>query len=112
MFVDIELWCMYLLIAAAIGTTVWAVVRSLRLHDQSGAVHHHIPARRIAIGTVILLVGCLLITFLLGSTEPMVSNGQPFTSVGWLKVTDMFINTSIVLVIVAAGCMAAGRFKC
>ena len=110
--VDIVHFCIYLLIAGAVGTTVWAVVRSARLRDKSAAMHHHVPARRIALAVAAFLVVCLLVTFLFGSTEPLLSNGKPFTSAGWLRTTDMLINTSIVLVIVAAACMAAGRFKC
>lgn len=112
MIVDIVLFCIYLLIAGAVVTTAWAVVRSLKMRDKAAAIHHHVPARRIAMSVIALLVACLLITFLLGSTEPLVSNGKPFTDAVWLKTTDMLINTSFVLVIVAAISMAAGRFKC
>jgi hypothetical protein len=53
----------------------------------------------------------LLVTFLLGSSKPIVTNGELFTDVFWLKTTDMFIYTSILLVI---GCFVSAivsRFR-
>jgi len=53
----------------------------------------------------------LLVTFLLGSSDPVVTNGERFADVFWLKATDMFIYTSILLII---GCFVSaiiGRFR-
>jgi hypothetical protein len=57
------------------------------------------------------LLLCLVVTFLLGSSSPVMTNGQPFTSKFWLKATDMFIYTSILLII---GCFVSAfvsRFR-
>ena len=43
------------------------------------------------------------LTFVLGSADPLFTNGKPFTSTFWLKATDMFIYTSLILII---GCLA------
>jgi hypothetical protein len=47
----------------------------------------------------------------LGSSKPIVTNGERFTNVFWLKTTDMFIYTSILLII---GCFVSAivsRFR-
>lgn len=108
-YVDLELWCMYLLLAGGIAVAVWATVRSLR-HQRHEAAHHHVPARRIAIGTTILTLACVVVTFLAGSTKPLQSNGTLFADATWLRLTDMFINTALVLMLVAALCVACNRW--
>ena len=53
----------------------------------------------------------LIVTFLLGSSDPVITNGERFADVFWLKATDMFIYTSILLLI---GCFVSaiiGRFR-
>ena len=50
----------------------------------------------------------MLITFLLGSAEPVMVNGVEFADTFWLKATDMFINTSTVLLLVAVCGVAYG----
>ena len=50
----------------------------------------------------------MLITFLLGSAEPVTVNGVEFADTFWLKATDMFINTSLVLLLVAVCGVAFG----
>ena len=47
-------------------------------------------------------------TFALGSAEPLRVNGKWFSEPGWLKLTDMFINTSVVLGLVALAVVAYG----
>jgi hypothetical protein len=99
--IDLVLIFMYIAVAGAIGSVVWAVVHRWQLHDQSARVTNGIPARKIVLATAGLLAGCLLLTFLLGSSAPIMVNGKPYGEVFWLKTADMFINTAIVLLLVA-----------
>ena len=66
------------------------------------------PAGRISYGTVALLLICMVLTFALGSSEPLKVNGADYTDTFWLKATDMFINTAIVLVLVALAAVGYG----
>ena len=57
------------------------------------------------------LLGGRVVTFLLGSSSPVMTNGKLFTEVFWLKATDMFIYTTVILII---GCFAGvivSRFR-
>ena len=99
--IDLLFYVIYTMLALAVGLTGWSVVRSLAC-DHSEAVVNRIPVRRIAWGTVALLAVVMAVSYACGSTQPMVVNGQTFVSAFWLRVADMFIYTSAVLIIVAS----------
>lgn len=60
---------------------------------------HGIPAKKIFhitwIGTLVLLVA----TFLLGSSSPMLINGNEYGDWLWLKLSDMFVLTSLLMLL-------------
>lgn len=105
---DVLLVFIYILLAMAIAVAVVAVARGLRIRDKAEGVVNGVPASRIARGSAILLGATLAVTFALGSAEPMGINGGRYTDVFWLKATDMFINTSGVLLLVAVLAVAYG----
>ena len=108
---DIMLWLMYIAVAAALVVTVVSVVKTLRLRTKDDEVVNGVPRTRMAwvVGVAFLL--CLVLTFVLGSSEPVRTNGELFTDAFWLKATDMFIYTSLILIV---GCFAGvvlSRFR-
>ena len=108
---DVVLWLMYLMIIAAIGVTVYSVWHGMRNRRKGDDIINGVPAGRIGWCVAIALVACLVLTFLLGSTSPVMTNGTRFTDAFWLKMTDMFIYTSILLII---GCFVSAiisRFR-
>ena len=108
---DIMLWLMYIALAAAIVVTLWSVVKTLRMRTKDDEIINGVPQTRIAWTTAGCFLVCLAVTYLLGSSEPLTTNGTLFTSRFWLKTTDMFIYTSIILII---GCLAGvivSRFR-
>jgi hypothetical protein len=110
-YVDLVLVLMYAVLAAALAVTAYSVWHGMRTRRKGDDIANRVPAGRIGWCVLVALVGCLFVTFLLGSSEPVITNGQPFTSVFWLKVTDMFIYTSVILVI---GCFVSAfvsRFR-
>ena len=108
---DIMLWLMYIAVAVAIIVTVVSVVRTLRLRTKDDEVVNGVPRTRMAWVVVIAFLICLVLTFALGSSEPVRTNGKLFTDAFWLKATDMFIYTSLILI---TGCFAGvvlSRFR-
>ena len=90
------------------GYSVWHGLHNRRQGDD---IINGVPAGRIGWCVAIGFVLLLLVTFLLGSSKPIVTNGELFTDVFWLKTTDMFIYTSILLII---GCFVSAivsRFR-
>ena len=110
-FADLMLWLMYIAVIAATAVTIASVVKTLRMRTKDDEVVNGVPQARIAWTTAFCFVVCLAVTWLLGSSRPLLTNGQLFTSTFWLKTTDMFIYTSIILII---GCFAGvivSRFR-
>ena len=110
-FADLMLWLMYFAVIAAIAVTIASVVKTLRMRTKDDEVVNGVPQARIAWTTALCFVVCLAVTWLIGSSRPLLTNGQLFTSTFWLKTTDMFIYTSIILII---GCFAGvivSRFR-
>ena len=103
-FADVMLGLMYLMIVAALGVTAYSVWHGMRNRRKGDDIINGVPAGRIGWCVILLLIACLVVTFLLGSSSPIVTNGVLFTDVFWLKVTDMFIYTSILLII---GCFVS-----
>ena len=103
-FADLMLGLMYLMLAFAIGVTAWSVWHTLRSRRKGDAIVNGVPAGRIGWCVAIGLIACLVLTFLLGSSSPVMTNGVRFFDTFWLKTTDMFIYTSILLII---GCFVS-----
>ena len=110
-YADVILWLMYLVVAVAIIVTAYSVWHGMRNRRKGDDIINGVPAGRIGWCVAIALVVCLVVTFLLGSTSPVMTNGKRFADAFWLKSTDMFIYTSILLII---GCFASAivsRFR-
>ncbi len=111
LFADLMLWLMYIAVFAAIAVTIASVVKTLRMRTKDDEVVNGVPQARIAWTTAGCFLLCLLVTWLLGSSKPLFTNGELFASTFWLKTADMFIYTSIILII---GCFAGvivSRFR-
>ena len=110
-FADLMLGLMYLMLVVALGVTCWSVCHTLRSRRKGDDIVNGVPAGRIGWCVAFGLIACLLLTFLLGSSSPVMTNGVRFADAFWLKTTDMFIYTSILLII---GCFVSAivsRFR-
>ncbi len=91
----------------AIGVTVWAMVSSIRKHRKGGiATTNKVPAAAIAISVVVVTAVVLILSFVLGSSEAISVNGEQFETTSWLKAADMFVVTSLLLMVVATTAVA------
>jgi hypothetical protein len=102
---------MYLALAVAILTTAYSVWHGLPFRRKGDDVVNGVPAGKIGWMVAIGFVLCMVVTFALGSTKPIMTNGQLLTDAFWLRVADMFIYTSIILII---GCFVSAivsRFR-
>ncbi|MCR4852317.1 MAG: hypothetical protein K5893_01845 [Prevotella sp.] len=99
--VDFLLIVMYLALVATLVLAVWSAWHSMKRRDKSQRVVNRIPVMRIVYIVIALLVGLLLLTFLCGSSSPMAVNGDRYDTWFWLKASDMFIVTAIVLIFIA-----------
>jgi len=110
-YVDIVLWLTYVLTIAAIVVTVWSVVRGWRRRNRQSAALEMYHADKTGYLTAGMLVLIMAITFLIGSSEPLPVNGKLYEDPFWLKATDMFIFTSIILITICSAVIAATKFR-
>lgn len=111
LFTDVLIYFMILLIIATIAVSVWSVIRSVKNRSKSDDITNGVPASKITLYTVVLLVASFLITFIFGSSTPLKINGGMYNNTFWLKFTDMFVNTSIIMLLAAVGCVVYGMTR-
>lgn len=102
LYIDLLIYAMYALLLLAVVFTVWSMLRSARRQGSNSGRSNGVPSRRIGILTLLLLVASMVVTYLLASPRPIIINGTPFTDPFWLRVSDMLINTSGILIVIAA----------
>lgn len=105
------LFFMYALLVTTVGIGVWSILRETKLRRSESKVSNGIPtsiiSRCVAGGTLMVFA----LTFALGSTQPLMTNGKSFTDGMLLRMADQFINTSIFLLIAAALAVAFGMTR-
>ncbi|KXO14901.1 MAG: hypothetical protein E6507_02110 [Prevotella bivia] len=94
---DGVLFWMYVLVFITIAFMFYSLYQSIRTIKVEGKIINGIPARKITYivfaGTFVLMI----LTFLFGSTSSMQINGIVFSDKFWLQVTDMFVNTILLM---------------
>ena len=111
LFTDAILILSYLLMLLTLAVGLWSIVRGLKLRGKTDAKDNNIPVKAIGyiifVGAIVLLV----LTFLAGSAQPLTINGVKYNDWLWLKVSDMFINTSLVMLLLAVAAVVYGATK-
>ncbi len=104
-FIDALLVTLYVMLALVLLVVGWSVVHSLQ---QRGRRQQEwgFPSRWIAWGVGALLAITLTLTALLADTTPLVINGENYDDELWLRIGDMMIYTSGILIVIAAICVA------
>ena len=102
---------MYTLLITTVGIGVWSIVRETKRRRSESKVNNGIPtaliSRCVAGGTLMVFA----LTFALGSTQPLMTNGKSFTDGILLRMADQFINTSILLLVAAALAVVFGMTR-
>ena len=94
-----------------IGMGVWSVLRTLKVRGKSESVDNNIPTRKISYAVVLTTLASLLLFFFAGSSRPMTVNGVSYTDGFWLKTADMFIYTSLLMIVAGVGVVVYGAMK-
>lgn len=118
-FTDVLLLFMVVMTLAATVAGVWSFAVSVRMKRKEFAEARHASEerKRLRFATVlsfviaVFTVIALILFYLLGSSEAMPINGETFDDTFWLKTSDMFINTSLLLLFVAVGASCVGLLK-
>jgi uncharacterized membrane protein len=104
LFVDVVIVAMYVLLAVTLGLSLWSACHGVKTHQRQRST-------RIAYGVAAGVGLTLLLTYLTGSTRPLPSNGSLFADPFWLRVADMFIRSSILIVIACSVVIVIAKFR-
>ena len=111
LFTNVLLALMYLLTLAGVAVGAWSLYRALKVRGKSDSVDNNIPVQKISYTIVFTTLASLLLFFLVGSSQPMRINGISYADGFWLKMSDMFINTSLLLIVAGICVVAYGATK-
>lgn len=111
LFTDALIGLMWLLFLMAIAVVAVAVVKRNSFIGKEADRVNGIPATKIFrftwLGTLVLLI----LTFVFGSSMPMLVNGEEYNDWFWLKTSDMLVFTSVVMLIVGVGVVLFGATR-
>lgn len=108
LFTNVLLVFMFLLLVTAVAVATWAVCESLKKRGRGERMINNIPVKLISYSVTGLTCLLLALTFLFGSSSSVTINGTAFTDSFWLKASDMFVNTSLGMILIALGAVVFG----
>lgn len=100
---DTLIYLLYAMIGLCLVATVGGILGSLvgSLGGPKGTNKTGVPVTAISVVSMVILVGSLLVSYLMASTEPLVMpNGSVFDDISLLVMTDTFIYTLYALVVI------------
>ena len=99
--VELILFTLYIYVLSCFFLVIWSIIHSAKYRKNKSDITNKIPTGRISICVSLALIIILLLTFSLGSSQPIEADNVKYTSIFWLKTSDMFISTIIILLIIA-----------
>ncbi len=111
LFTDVVMALMFLLTVGTLALTVWSLARGVKKAGAEQSNDNNIPVKRITYGVLFFTLILIAVTFLLGSPDEMLINGKPYNDIFWLKTADMFIWTTIILLVIAIGATIFGATR-
>lgn len=105
---DLLMGYTYLLLAAAAGVTVCSAIHGIRTRGKQGSTENGVPAARITAATWGVTAALLIVTFACASTSPIKVNGNEYAETLWLRLSDMLIFSSCVMILLATMAVAFG----
>ena len=107
LFTDVLIFLMWLFLIGGVGLAIYSMIKGYRTM-KSEAVVNGVPVRRIFRITWLSLLAVLAVTFLLGGSDPMLINGENYADWLWLKLSDMFVVTSLLMLVAGIGAVCFG----
>ena len=111
LFTDVLIVLMWTLLFLAVALGIFSIVRSYRKTIRSEKMSNGIPENKIFRFTWLFTIGLLIVTFLVGSSVPMLVNGSDYTDWLWLKLSDMFVYSSVVMLLAAMVAVGYGATR-
>ena len=98
--IDFLIILIYITLGSTITLTLWSIVRKVRTIGKVSGKRHGIPVTMINIVVNTLAIAILAVSYLIGDTETMIVNNSEYSDKVWLSVTDMFVTTASLLLLI------------
>lgn len=95
-FTDALLIVIYIALAAAVASVVISAILSAKHRSSDANKVNGINASLVAWLTAACVAACLVLTYVMGSSQPMVIGGEEYVDTFRLKAAEMFINTAAI----------------
>lgn len=107
LFTDLVILLMIALFVSAIVSAIYSKFLSLK-KSHTAAVVNGINGKRITRFVVLGVMVVMVLSYILGSSDGILVNGSLYDNAVWLRVTNMFVVTSLLLIVfgVAVICYA------
>lgn len=102
---------MWILLGLTVLVMLLSVFHTVKTISVKQRVVNGIPTYKITIAVFGTTFLCLVLSFLFGSSDSMVINGATYADKFWLKASDMFVTSSLVLLLAAIGASVFGATR-
>ncbi|MGP1545579.1 MAG: hypothetical protein ACTTI1_04530 [Prevotella intermedia] len=102
---------MWILLGLTVLVMLLSVFHTVKTISVKQRVVNGIPTYKITIAVFGTTFLCLVLSFIFGSSESMVINGATYADKFWLKASDMFVTSSLVLLLAAIGASVFGATR-
>ncbi|MCI7787240.1 MAG: hypothetical protein MR489_06570 [Prevotella sp.] len=111
LFTGAVIWFMLATTAIAAAVCVVSGVKTTRINRHKKQAENGVPARRIATTVTLATIAVMAATFTLIPATPITANSTAYTDGFWLRATEMFVDTSLLLLVAAVAAMGYSRFR-
>ena len=108
LFTSVLLVVIELLILATVALALWSSYKSAKLRREAKKGQVANPTVKIVVGVVAVLWLAYVVVELLLTAEPMMINGKLYDDSLWIHLSDIVLNTAIIMFLIAAGTIAYG----
>lgn len=109
LFTDAVIVLAYVMLALAVITVSISIFCDTRTSNRLQATPNRISPAMVNGGVAAAVALTLAATYILASDTPAIINGNTFDDITWLRLTDMFVNTIIILMCGAVVLILAGN---
>lgn len=108
---DVLLIFVALLAGCSLAAVVWAVVVAVRRRGRKPRTENGINVTKLSVAVSALTIVLAVLSFAFGSAKPIIINASRYDTVFWLKAADMFVVSSLVLLLLAVALIVAGYVR-
>ena len=101
----------FLVLFIALAVTAWAVCSSIRKRGTQVKSIERRAASKMVAAVIALTAVIMLVSFWMGPTAAMSVNGKEYADTSGLRMADMFVATSLALMVIAALAVAISSIR-